>query len=207
MPSKTCTDYWLDVETMSFIGDFEGMYTGVQDPWGCDAEVVGLSNKLFLELICHRRQYRSILDIGCGLGGFTNLLRYRNEGCAIIGADVAPTAVLKARVAYPEIGFKVLNVLTDTIEGKYDLIVLSEVLWYLLDDLPGVFNKLSDALEQGGCLGIKQYFPFVQKFGVDKLNGLDGLLKFVRESTSLRVTEQVVRHNPPDGLVLMTLLQ
>ena len=51
MSVKNCTDYWLDSEAMSFVGDFEGMYRDIPDPWGCAAESGGLNNRLFLELL------------------------------------------------------------------------------------------------------------------------------------------------------------
>jgi len=207
MSAKNCTDYWLDRETMSFVGDFEGMYRDIADPWGCDAEADGLNNQLFLELLCHRRSYQSILDIGCGLGGFTDRLWRRNGGGRAVGADVALTAVAKATARYPNIDFRVLNVLTDQIDGSYDLILLSEVLWYLLDDLPGVFRKLSRALAGDGLLGVKQYFPEVQRFGAEKLQGVHGFAEFLREKTDFRFVAQVVSHHSQDGTVLLGLLE
>lgn len=100
-----------------------------------------------------------------------------------------------------------MSILSDPVSGTFDLIVLSEVLWYLLDDLSGVFRKLFSALSEEGRLGVKQYFPSVQRFGADKMQGLDGFETFLRQETDFRMTRKLVSHHPPDGIVLMALLQ
>lgn len=207
MSVKNCTDYWLDRESLSFVGDFEGMYRDIADPWGCAAESDGLNNRLFLELLFGSDRYGAILDIGCGLGGFSNQLHRRNDGGQVFGVDISETAVAKARESYPSIQFRAFSVLSEPIEGAYDLITLSEVLWYVLDGLEDVFSKIDAAMSENGKLGIKQYFPYTQRFGADKLKGIEGFEAFLERSTRFRMTSKLVNHQPPDGVVLLAILE
>jgi len=208
MTTKSCTDYWLDRETMSFVGDFEGMYRDVPDPWGCESEADSLNNIIFLEMLFDKQRYDSILDIGCGLGHFTERLYRRNGGGRVCGSDISETAVDKARLRYPRLDFRIMNVLREGIPERYGLVVLSEVLWYVLDDLAGVFGRIKDALAADGCLGIKQYFPDDQRFGRDVLPGVPGFENFIRES-GLFIQEATVscRGENGDGTVLLARLR
>lgn len=76
---------------MSFVGDFENMYRDIAVPWGCEGEAVGLNNQLFLELLFSAPHYETVLDIGSGLGGFTDQLRLRG------GADCRRRCVRNGR--------------------------------------------------------------------------------------------------------------
>lgn len=68
-----CTDYWLDIGKMTLRGEFEEMYRDIDDPWGCYEGADSLNNRIFAELLFDRRKFKRVLDIGCGLGGFTKL--------------------------------------------------------------------------------------------------------------------------------------
>lgn len=80
MKHKSCTDYWLNADTMSLRGEFEEMYRDIDDPWGCQKGFDSLNNRIFGELLFYGRKFGRILDVGCGLGGFTNYLFIKNEG-------------------------------------------------------------------------------------------------------------------------------
>src|SRR4030042_6167066 len=49
----------------------------------------------------------SVLDAGCGHGYFTHLLK--KDGYNAVGIDISDKAIIKARVSYPEIEFKVCS--------------------------------------------------------------------------------------------------
>jgi len=79
------------------------------------------------------RHYPRVLELGCGAGQFTGLL------CPLAGSvialDISPTAIARARASRPEPGvnFRVANMMDYDLrgEGPWDLIVMSETIYYL----------------------------------------------------------------------------
>ena len=210
MRYKTSTEYWLDPENMTLRGKFDEMYQDLEDPWDCLGKSTKKHKRLLCELLSNDRGYGSILDVGCGLGGFTKIMSDRNGSARVVGCDISETAIGKARNLYPSLRFEVKNVLSDDfadLESPFDLIVVSEVLWYVLDDLGGVFEKLSRALASSGVLALQQYFPDNQQFGRQVIDGLGGFESFVRNGTDLKMTEKVVCFEQNDGVVLLASLQ
>lgn len=207
---ETCTEYWLDPNSLEFRGLFDEMYRDVDDPWGCEKGNTSLNNRIFSEIISETAPYNKIIDIGSGLGGYCSQLKARFPDSCVFGCDVAHEAVEKARRKYPEIAFYQFDILRNDIQilktavggGGANLVTLCEVVWYLLEDLKGVFSKISDILNPGGILAVHQYFPNQQKFGVDVINGLRGFDKFVEQMTIFVQEARVVSHCS-DGLVLL----
>lgn len=78
MKHKSCTDYWLNADTMSLRGEFEEMYRDIDDPWGCQKGCESLNNRVFGELLFYGRKFGRILDVGYGLGRFANCLAGEN---------------------------------------------------------------------------------------------------------------------------------
>jgi predicted TPR repeat methyltransferase len=202
---QSCTEYWLDTQTGTFRGDFEGMYQDIDDPWGCEASKSSLNNRLFEEIIFYdTKRFERILDIGCGLGGLLNSLRNRNGGGYVLGIDVSATAVSKAKVRYPELNFERRDVVKEKpSEGNFDLVILSEVLWYVLDDLGLFFDTVASLLSVSGRLAVHQYFPAEQRYGTDRIDGLQGFLRFMEARTDLTRQHTYTNHHH-DGLVLLS---
>ena len=201
---RTCTEYWLDPERLAFRGEFEAMYREIEDPWGCLKGAGSENNTLFAALLAESGPFRSVLDIGCGLGGFTLLLAECFPGCRMTGLDVSASAVAKAGKLFPEARFETRNVLTDPLDdlGRFDAVVLSEVLWYLLEDLDGVFAKVLAALEPGGTVGFHQYFPADQRFGKDVIDGVAGFESYLDRLGRLKAKNKTLRP-ASDGRVLL----
>ena len=204
---KNCTEYWLNSQTGSFRGEFEPMYQDIDDPWGCEAGKSSLNNQVFLDIIFNTNQpFKKILDIGCGLGGLLNTIKSRNNGGHVLGLDVSPTAIRKAKEKYPNLDFLCQNILKQELhESNFDLIVLSEVLWYILEDLPLFISRVSNMMPIQGLLAIHQYFPTDQHFGREHIDGLAGFLNFM-EHTSFSKQHMFTSHHQ-DGLVLLSTFQ
>jgi SAM-dependent methyltransferase len=205
MKYKTCTDYWLNRDDLSLRGDFEKMYQDIEDPWGCHQGSGSLNNRIFCHLLFDDKKYPSILDIGCGLGDLTDLFRRCNEGGDVTGWDISPTAVEKAQERFSEIRFESKNILTDPIDQKYDLITISEILWYILDDLDDVFKKLRTGLKNGGTLAIHQYFPFEQEFAKEILHQIEGFEDFVEKDKRFAFEQKIVSYVGDDRVLLALL--
>ena len=79
-------------------------------------------------------RYGKVLEIGCGAGAFTaRLVRFADH---ILALDISPTAIAKARqrlIDVDQVSFRAANIMESKIvdDGPFDLIVLSETIYYL----------------------------------------------------------------------------
>jgi SAM-dependent methyltransferase len=104
------------------------------DPWeleSSDFERARHSHQLGL---LAGRRYARALEIGCGAGCFTRLLSRVADH--VVALDIAPAAIERARA--PESGssnvdYRVANIMECDLstEGPWDLIVMSEIIYYL----------------------------------------------------------------------------
>jgi len=123
-------------------------------------------------------------------------------GGDVIGWEVSKIATSKAMNKYPSIIFEHKNIMTNDIDNKYDLITISEVMWYLLDSIDEVFNKLFNSLNNDGILAIHQYFPDKQNFGNDIINGLEDFEKFIEQHTRFEFINKIVSYEKKDKVLL-----
>lgn len=83
----------------------------------------------------------AVLDIGCGTGHFTNVLR-QNGVQDYLGIDIVDTLFVGLYEKFPEYNFQQVDVSTEELEGTYDLIVAMDVLQHITDE-----EKFTFALE------------------------------------------------------------
>lgn len=92
-------------------------------------------------------RFLKILDSGCGRGWLTQILSGYGE---TLGVDLS---VKTARTLYPNTRFKEVDVVSDKIEGTYEIIVSSEVVEHLpLEHQKTYFEKTSELLSENGYL-------------------------------------------------------
>ena len=80
---------------------------------------------------------------------------------------------------YPLINLKVQNILNSKFDQrKYDLVVVSQLLWYVLNDLSKVFDILSDISVSGGIIIFIQTFynPKTQQQGNEIMEKVDDII-------------------------------
>ncbi len=203
MEIKSQTQMWLDKE-------FDQLYQTIGDPWGCLAGKNSFDNFLFLNLIKNNRPcYSNILDIGCGLGGLTNQLLnlWNTNGVGVVGFDVSKTAIDKAQETYPGVHFFEFDILKNQIENKmmglFDLITMSEALWYVCEELSKTLCKIKNLLSQEGIFAIHQYFPDDQLYYKEYLNGLNDF-ESKMEMHKWSLIKKVISYNE-QGQVLLAL--
>jgi ubiquinone/menaquinone biosynthesis C-methylase UbiE len=92
-----------------------------------------------------------ILDLGCGTGIVARVLRERLGGAAtIVGIDVSPPMIEKARSIAPEIDFRVGDAMALPFEeGSFDLVIAQEVLQFVPDRLAAL-REVRRVLSPGG---------------------------------------------------------
>lgn len=123
-----------------FIGDFEGLYREVGDPWEQSTEkyINSSRRRLAIHWTTRLRQLRNcqrVLDIGCGYGHMAAELA--SEGFGVVGVDISATAIREARRLHRGPTFLCREIISSDLldDIDADIILMSEVTWYLLDKL------------------------------------------------------------------------
>jgi SAM-dependent methyltransferase len=112
----------------------EGLYADGDDPWSFRTSAYEQAKFRATCAALPRPHYRSALELGCGNG---ELARHIAPRCdAYTGVDAVPTALEAARRAVPQARFHQLYLPADLPAGPHDLLILSEVLYFL--DAPGL---------------------------------------------------------------------
>lgn len=136
---------------------FERLYADNPDPWsyetsGYEAE----KYRLCLGLLGDRRFNRG-LEVGCSIGVLSAEIASRCD--YFLGLDGAATAIDRARsrgMANAEFG--VARLPSDWPVGQWDLIVLSEVLYFLdAEDIGRLASHVAETLVPGGRVLIASY--------------------------------------------------
>ena len=123
----------FDTKKRKFLGRFEEMYRAEDgeekfDSWH-ESDLKCL-RKSISRLILDSYNFKNILDIGCGKGRFTHLLKKRNNH--ITGIDISATAISKAKASYPDIEFHCMDIRNILqLNNKFDLIIAMGVFAYI----------------------------------------------------------------------------
>ncbi|MDE6726986.1 MAG: methyltransferase domain-containing protein [Oscillospiraceae bacterium] len=94
-----------------------------------------------------------IIDLGCGPGNSTRVLKNRFSNAHIIGADQSENMLQKARAENPDMEFVQLDLSGDISEynGKFD-VVFSNACFQWLSDHRDLLPRVFKLLKQGGTL-------------------------------------------------------
>jgi len=137
---------------------FEAIYQADPDPWRFASSPYEQQKYAASLASLPRRRYQHALEIGCSIGIFTRAL----APCCdhLLAIDVAPSALAKARAtcAGLPVTFETRQIPAEWPSGCFDLIVLSEVLYYLTsDDLERSAACARRTLRQGGLVLLVHY--------------------------------------------------
>jgi SAM-dependent methyltransferase len=133
---------------------FDALYRADPDPWRfrTSAYERGKYDATLAALDAHR--YRRGLEVGCAIGVLTRDLGRLCEH--LLAIDVSDVALATARQHCADllnIAFEKRMVPADFPDGPFDLIVLSEVLYYLTAaDLQTAASRTVQALAPGGTI-------------------------------------------------------
>ncbi|MGQ0765852.1 MAG: glycosyltransferase [Gemmatimonadota bacterium] len=133
---------------------FESLFARGRDPWSYDSPYEARKYQQTLALALAHSP-RNALEVGCAEGHFT--ARLAPHVASLVAADISEIALERARDrlrAFGHLRYRQLDLGSDPIEGRFDLIVCSEVLYYMgdTDRLSTVGCKLLAALRPGGRL-------------------------------------------------------
>ena len=175
------------------VGNFDGLYRAVEAPWNqTRAHHKADTRRQIAVLLCERLrshaelgQVHKVLEIGCGLGFLTDHLR--ELGFETVGIDVSREAVEIAHRENPWSTFLVRSFEDPSIFADFDpdIVIMSEVTWYVLDSLETVLGRLR-AHAKGRSRAtylvhlLATYAPGVQKYGTEYFTDLDGILDYFK---------------------------
>ncbi len=94
----------------------------------------------------------SVLDVGCGVGDFVSLVKRNFATKRLVGVDFVEPVVITAAQRFPEIEFGRDSLpKLETVSGKFDLIIASEVLYYLSEpEQHYAMERFDELLYDGG---------------------------------------------------------
>ncbi|MBF4462964.1 MULTISPECIES: SAM-dependent methyltransferase [unclassified Rathayibacter] len=177
------------------MSSFDELYARHEDPWGYTSRWYE-ERKRALTLACLReRRYASALEVGASIGVLAEALAGRVD--RLLAIDVAEAAVERAarRLAHlPHVQVRRHDVTTGVPEGPFDLIVLSEVGYYLgREALESTLVGLRDRLAvDGELVTVHWRHPIM---GLE----LDG--DAVQQAVARLGLPRVVRHEEEDLLL------
>jgi predicted O-methyltransferase YrrM len=117
---------------------FDQMYAGADDPWQLSTRWYEQRKYAITLALLPNRRYRHAFEPGCSIGTLTALLAGRCDH--VTAVDVADAAVRGADVRLREAGFRDrVTLVRSSVDGvwppgPFDLLVLSEVAYYLEED-------------------------------------------------------------------------
>lgn len=95
-----------------------------------------------------------IIDLGCGPGNSTELLRQRFPKAIVSGTDSSPAMLARARQRLPQCQFELSDIATWLPEKAPDLLFANAVLHWLPNH-PSLFRRLFQSLSPGGVLAVQ----------------------------------------------------
>jgi ubiquinone/menaquinone biosynthesis C-methylase UbiE len=84
--------------------------------------------------------FKSVMDVGCGQGSLLLDLMAAFPGIRPHGTDISGAAVELARDKVPQGEFHVLDLVKGHVHKKYDLVICSEVVEHIEDDVAAMRN-------------------------------------------------------------------
>lgn len=181
-----------------FVGDFEGMYQNSSEiPWHMDKGVEKIFSRVSLTILKkfhEEHHFKTVCDLGCGLGYMTEKIKAELAISRITGMDVSFTAIEKAQKLFPDIAFKQYNILNknNVHEEKYNLVIAKNILWYVLEDVNLVFSNINALTDK--FFFMTQSFPSSETFvGQDLFPDAMALADFI--SKKFNVLYRCVENN------------
>lgn len=133
---------------------FDGQYAANADPWQLATSDYERAKYAATLASLPRPRYASAVEVGCSIGVLTRMLAERCD--TILGLDVVETALAQARERnrdLPHVHFGRARVPDEWPSGTFDLLVLSEVVYFLdPGDVARLVARVKESLKPGGTV-------------------------------------------------------
>ena len=133
---------------------FDALYTADPDPWNFAASPYERGKYTLTLNAMPKPRYRSALEVGCSIGVLTQSLAARCD--AVVAVDAAQTPLVEARrrcADLPGVRFEQMFVPEQWPDGVFELIVLSEIIYYLSrEDVARLAARVTRSLPREGSV-------------------------------------------------------
>ena len=133
---------------------FDALYASDPDPWNFAASPYEQGKYALTIQALPKPRYHSALEVGCSIGVLTRLLASRCD--AILAIDAARTPLIEAKhrcADLPSVCFEQMFVPEEWPNAVFDLILLSEVVYYLSrEDVDRLAARVTRSLAPGGSV-------------------------------------------------------
>ncbi|GAB3726832.1 class I SAM-dependent DNA methyltransferase [Spirosoma lituiforme] len=145
---------------------FDEVYQENDDPWNFETSPYELAKYAATMAALPRERYTNAFEIGCSIGVLSELLAQRCDRLLAVDASELPLTVARKRLAsYEQVTVNQLSIPAEFPDEQFDLILLSEVGYYLvLDDLKQARQQMLDHLTDNGHLLLVHWTPFVPDY-------------------------------------------
>lgn len=147
------------IEAPNDPGEFDELFKESADPW--DYDVAPYEQVRFARTIAalDGRHFRRGLEVACAAGSLTEMIAPHCEHLLAVDASRAALTHAKRRLApWPNVDVRLARMPEQLPEGRFDLIMLSDMLYYLgLRGLQTFLAMLIDRAESGAMIVLVNY--------------------------------------------------
>ncbi|QJD95069.1 methyltransferase [Mucilaginibacter robiniae] len=145
---------------------FNDVYQAHDDPWNFEASEYERGKYQTTVAALPKPLYQQVFEIGCSIGVLSQMLAPKCQH--LLSVDIADAPLLKAKHRlqnFPQVTVQKMTVPHEFPEQQFDLILMSEVGYYLaLPDLKKLQQQITDHLQVGGHLLLVHWTPFVHDY-------------------------------------------
>lgn len=165
---------------------FERLYRNDPDPWHFTTSAYEQEKYSASLRALGDRHCAAGLEVGCSIGVLTERLAARCD--TLLGIDIVPEALAAARArcaSLQQVRFELMQVPDRFPEGRFDLIVLSEMLYFLTPaDIARLAARVEGAIAAPGVVLLVNYTGTTD----DPCTGDQAAVNFITASAGLRRT-------------------
>ncbi len=145
---------------------FNDVYRANEDPWNFETSAYERGKYENTIAALPRKKYSNAFEIGCSIGVLSQMLAARCK--KLLSVDAAEAPLIKARERlkdYPQVAIQKMSVPDQFPAGQFDLILMSEVGYYLaMPDLKRLQQEIAAHLQPGGHLLLVHWTPEVHDY-------------------------------------------
>ncbi|GAB3643140.1 class I SAM-dependent DNA methyltransferase [Spirosoma arcticum] len=145
---------------------FDDVYKANEDPWAFATSPYERTKYEATMAALPKERYTNAFEIGCSIGVLSEMLAGRCDRLLSVDASELPLKTARQRlVSYNHVTIGQMSIPAQFPDDRYDLILLSEVGYYLMEaDLQRARQHMLDRLNSGGQLLLVHWTPVVPDY-------------------------------------------